>query len=151
MIKVDSPEIRAAILTYRQAPREIQKGIQREAKAWAPELRAAIIARAPDRVSRDIAQTARVTATATGLRAVVGAGMADLARPWEFGTGRPDERTKYAGRSPKGRAVIYDRRTQRQVPRINPKGRFVYPAVADTTPRLVGRWVRAIALAVTNG
>ena len=151
MMKVGSPELDAAVLLYKRAPKAIRDGIRDESKRWAPELRAAIISHAPDKVSRDIAATARVTSGAQGLRAVVGAGMADLARPWEFGTARPDERTRYGGRSPKGKAVIYNRRAQRQVPRINSKGRFVYPAVADMTPRLVGRWVRAIALAVTDG
>lgn len=153
MLRIDgADELRAAALLYKRAPREVQAAIRKEAKGWAPTLKAAAEARASDPVAKAVARSGEVTVTAKGLRATFGTGtwqgvaLGELARPWEFGTSRPNAFHEYYDRRG-GRAVKVNRRTQRQVPRRKDTGRFLYPAVADCTPDLVGRWVRAVATA----
>jgi hypothetical protein len=156
MLRIDgAQEVRAAALLYRRAPREVQSRIRREAKVWAPTLRAAAVRRATDPVSRAVAESGKVTVTARGVRAVFGAArwrgvdLRRVARPFEFGTSQPDAWSDaYLTRTAAGRSVkVQSRRTQRQIP-ARSSGRFAHAAVAETTPDLVGRWVRAIATAV---
>lgn len=146
------PELKAAALLMRQADRPTRDALRRESKAWAPTLERAIKSRARSDVDRRIAATARTTVTAKGLKATVGASgrlpsgepIREVTRPYEFGTARPDARTRYIGRRG-GKRVTYDRRAQRQIPRAQRKGRFIHPALADATPVLVTRYVRALA------
>lgn len=154
MLKVKaSPELRATALLFRNADRETKAAIRKESAKWAPTLRTAIQARARTAVDKEIAASAKVTTTARGLKATVGSSgrlssgepLRTVARPYEFGTAQPDQMGRYIGRSSKGRGYVVKRRVQRQIPRINPKGRFVYQGLADATPRLVGRYVRAVA------
>lgn len=145
-------ELRAAALLLKQADAPTKAALRREAKAWAPELERAIKRRAKTKVDRTIAATTTTTVTAKGLKATIGSRgklpsgdkISAVVRPYEFGTARPELYEKYVGRR-NGRAVIYRRRTQRQIPRINRKGRFIYQGLADSTPALVSRYVRALA------
>jgi hypothetical protein len=158
VLRIDGvDEVRAAALLFARAPRQVQAGIRTEAKAWAPSLQAAARRRATDPVSLAVARSGKVTATRQGLVAVFGSGrwkgrdLARLARPWEFGTSDPQALSyPYLARY-RRRAVRVKRRTQVQVPARVETGRMVYPAVADVTPDLVARWVRACAQAVTRG
>jgi hypothetical protein len=146
------PELRAAALLLKQADAPTRAALKRESRAWAPTLERAIKARARTDVDRRIAASARTTVTAKGLKATVGASgrlpsgdaLREVTRPYEFG-GNRNVRNKYVGRSPKGKAVIYRRRTQRQIPDPAPNGRMVYQGLADVTPELVSRYVRALA------
>jgi hypothetical protein len=61
-----------------------------------------------------------------------------LTRPWEFG----GNQQRFDTYRRKGHKVT--RRTQKQIPRKTPDGRFIYPAVADAAPRIVGAWARAV-------
>lgn len=155
MLRVDgADELKAAALLYARAPQTIQRDIQAQAKAWAPTLVRAARAHARDRMSSRIADSGVARVNQKGVVAVFGAGkMVKVARPYEFGTARPDAWSKgYVGRTPGGRGYpVPRRRTQRQIPPRNEEGRFVYPAMADVTPDLASRWVRAVAQAVTYG
>jgi hypothetical protein len=146
------PVLDAADL-LRRADKDLQKLMRREvARTVNPWLKSAIRRNARDPQSRKIAGTARVR---SGQRPAVvvgsaskfagGASTADLARVYEFG-GWQGYRRGYArtNRGGGGRHKVV-RRTQRQIPRADRQGRFVYPAVADAAPMLVGAWVAAIA------
>ena len=153
------PELRAAALLMRNADAPTRAALRKEAAAWAPDLERAIASRARGPVDRLIAATTRTTVTAKGLKATVGASgrlpsgekIGEVVRPYEFGTGLPDAMGKYIGRSARGRRVTYNRRVQRQVPRVAAKGRFVHQGLADATPALVSRYVRALARAMQGG
>lgn len=157
MLKVDGlPELQATALLFAKADKPTQAAIRKASQAWAPTLRAAAVRRATDPVSRKVAASGKVTVTAKGLRAVFGASgnhgkakLSELAGPWEFGGNRQRKETYMSRR--KGKSMRVTRRTQVQIPAKAPNGRFLYPAVADATPDLVGRWVRAVAEAVTDG
>jgi len=158
VLRVDGvQEVRAAALLYRRAPRTVQAQIRQESKGWAPTLRAAAVRNATDPVSRAVAESGKVTVTARGVKAVFGAAkwrgvdLRRVARPFEFGTSSPDAWSDpYLTRTARGRGVkVPERRTQRQIPPRS-SGRFVHAAVAETTPDLVGRWVRAVATAVAQ-
>lgn len=150
-------ELKAAALLFRNADRATRAAIAKESRQWSPELKRAAQARARGRVDRRIANSGRTTTTARGLKATFGASgslpsgerLAEVTRPFEFGTGNREAKKTYLSRQRTSKRRMYvTRRTQRQIPRRNDKGRFLYPAVADVTPDLVARWVRAIAKAV---
>ncbi len=156
MLKVDGlPELQATALLFAKADKPTQAAIRKASQAWAPTLRAAAVRRAHDPVSRAVAGSGRVTVNSKGLVAVFGSGsfhgepLSNLAGPWEFG-GNQQRKETYMSRR-KGRSMKVTRRTQVQIPQKTPNGRFIYPAVADCTPDLVGRWVRAVVEAVTDG
>ena len=152
------PELKAAALLMKQADAPTRAALRKEAQTWAPDLKRAIQARAKTAVDREIAASTTTSVTAKGLKATVGGRgklssgepLKSVTRPYEFGTARPDARTRYIGRH-HGRRVTYNRRAQRQIPRINPKGRFIYQGLADATPDLVTRYVRALARAMGGG
>lgn len=154
------PELRATALVFRNADRETRRGIQREARTWAPDLQRAVARRARTGVDRQIAASGRITVTARGIKAVFGSSgrlssgepLRSVARPYEFGTGSPHATKEYLSRHRVSRrAMRVTRRVQEQVPHRRDTGRFIYPGVADATPELVARWVRAVAQAATNG
>lgn len=157
MLRIDGlDEVKATARLFADADKPTQAAIRKQSQAWAPTLRAAALSRAHDPVSRAVAASGKVTVTGKGLRAVFGGSgsfhgepLRNLAGPFEFGGNRQRKET-YLSRS-KGRAVRVTRKTQVQIPPKTPAGRFLYPAVADTTPDLVGRWVRAVVQAVTDG
>lgn len=62
----------------------------------------------------------------------------------EFGVGDTERTSTYERRSPKGKAHQVTRRTRRGLPRRVPTGRVVYPAFAETAPRMVSLWVQLI-------
>ena len=159
MLKIDgTAELKATAALFGRLDKPTRDAIRGEAKSWAPTLTRAAMRRAREPVDVAVAASGKVTQTSKGLTATFGTGtwhgekLANLARPWEFGTARPDEYGKYVSRqrtSRKGMQV--KRRVQKQVPPAVRAGRFIYPAVADCTPDLVGRWVRAIAEAAVHG
>jgi len=157
MLRIDGvDEVKAAALLFARADKTTQAAIRKETAKFAPELRKAAMRHATDPVSRKVAASGKTTVTAKGMRAVFGASgthgkarLSELAGPWEFGGNRQRKETYMSRR--KGRSMKVTRRTQMQIPPKTPDGRFLYPAVADVTPELVGRWVRAVAQAVTDG
>lgn len=161
MLRLDSPELKAAALLYQRAPREIQAGIKRQAVAWAPTLKAAAERRATDPVSRRIAASGKVTVTNKGVAAVFGSAgklssgepLRNVTRAYEFGSAYQSVKREYIGRQRvTKRRVFIKRRTRAQLPRdAKNTGRFVYPAVADCAPDLVSRWVGAVVKTYREG
>lgn len=154
---IDSDAVNDAADLIRRADSDVVKAMRRavtrEVNPW---LKSAIRRNATDEPSRKIAGTARVR---TGQRPAVvvgsakkfagGATTAELAAVYEFG-GYQNYRRGYARRSPGGGRHKVVRRTQRQIPRTDRQGRFIYPAVADAAPMLVSAWVQVIAEAYTE-
>lgn len=61
---------------------------------------------------------------------------------WEFGSDAQALKRTYQTRSRRGRAYEMTRRTRRQVPHRAQDGRVLYPAVADTGPRVFALWAQ---------
>ena len=150
-------DLREVARMFRDADAETRKAIRTEARAWAPTLIRAARARAPGRVEAAIADSGRTTVVANGVKATFGASgrlssgepLREVTRPYEFGTYRQNRYVEHRGRSPLNRYYRVRRRTMRQIPAMDPDGRFIYAALAATTPDLVSRWVKATVKAVT--
>lgn len=77
---------------------------------------------------------------------------AEWARAWEFGSPNPNEYAEYERIHPKSLKSHYvRRRTKKNLPPANRKGRVVYPAWAEIGPRLVSLWVQIIVRNIYNG
>jgi hypothetical protein len=137
----------------------IKKAMQKEARAWGPEIVAAAKARARGPVQQAIAASGKVSVTTKGLKATFGSSgrvgtqaLAQLTRPYEFGARTPQKFTKYLSRHRLSKqAIRVTRRTQKQLPAWNSTGHFLHPALAKTAPDLVGRYVAAIARVMRDG
>jgi len=150
-LTVDHRPVLDAADLMRRADKDLQKLMRREiTREVNPWLKSAIRRGARDPQSRKIAGTARVR---SGQRPAVvvgsakkfagGASTAELAAVYEFG-GYQNYRRGYARKNQRGGRHKVVRHTQRQIPRTERSGRFIYPAVADAAPMLVGAWVSAI-------
>lgn len=63
---------------------------------------------------------------------------------FEFGTANRDQYSTYSRRSPKGTVHQVKRRTTRHLPGRRREGRAIWPAFAETGPRLTSLWVQII-------
>jgi hypothetical protein len=144
-------EVRAMAQVFQDADRETQKAIRKATTQVSPLLKQAAQRRAFDDVSRKIANSGKVTPSRKGLQAVFGASgkhggarLSELTRPWEFG----GNQQRFGTYRRSGHKVT--RRTQKQIPRKAPDGRFIYQALADAAPRIVGAWVRAVVKVIED-
>jgi len=153
MMAVDSSDAVALRQQLQRARKDIQKNLQEESKRFAPMLVRSAQAHATGEVEKRIAQSGAVKITRDGFVVsfgrsgrVSGAKLSELARPYEFGTNNPEWFSEpYRSRHRlSGKAMQVSRRTRRQLPRFVKSGRFLYPALAEVTPRLVSGYVRAI-------
>ena len=150
---IDSTAVNDAADLLRRADKDVAKqmrrAVTREVNPW---LKSAIRRNASDEPSRKIASTARVR---SGQRPAVvvgsarkfagGTTTAELAPIYEFGGYQNFERAYARRNRGSGGYHRVTRHTQRQIPRTEKSGRFIYPAVADAAPMLVSAWVQAIA------
>jgi hypothetical protein len=144
---------------FKTCEQPIRKAMQKEARTWGPEIVAAAKAQARGPVQQAIAASGKVSVTTKGLKATFGSSgrvgtqaLAQLARPYEFGSKTPEKFTRYVSRHRINRqAMRVTRRTQKQLPRWNADGHFLHPALAKTAPDLVGRYVAAIARVMRDG
>lgn len=66
-------------------------------------------------------------------------------RAFEFGTKEPEKYRTYTRKNRGGSGSHQvTRRTRRQLPAYKPQGRVIFPAVADTMPRMVSLWASLI-------
>ena len=148
-----SRELRAAVLAVRTARREVRNDIARATRqTMNPVWRDLVASRARTALDRRVLDTGvRVAAgnppalVAAGSRRRLPGGLtpAEDWQPVEFGAD-PDTVTTYTRRSPSGGTHQVRRHTTRQLPARRPKGRVVYPAVAQIAPRLASLWVQLI-------
>lgn len=150
MLKVDAPELRAALLLTAKSSRDVQRDIRAATKQYTPRVRRDLAQGAPlDPVTQQLIRRAQVTTTSKGVKLVVGSSgkrgtvpYRDLVRPWEFG-GNPQRYDRYTGRRGSSRFTV-NRRTQTPIPSRRRNGWFVHPAVARIAPGLTTAWVRAV-------
>ena len=158
-LTLDFQPVNDAADLFRRADKDLQKRmrqtVNREITPW---LASAIRRNGKSAVDRKIAGSARVRTGQNPAVVVPGrklsggatAASADIVRVYEFG-GNRNYKGRYTGRSPRGRSYRVERRTQRMIPFQRPQGRFVYPAVAEAAPMLVGAWVGLIGEMYTDG
>jgi len=164
MLKIDarsSRELRAILAALKNADREIQKQIRTQTKqAIVPEWQRAL-AREASTVpqSKVLVQTATATVSNQNIKltaATKGRRLSGGLLPREgfggFEFGAKVRQSTYTQRSPKGRPYRVTRRTGKQFPAYNARGRVFYPAVKRIVPRVASLWaqttVRVIAEAL---
>lgn len=138
------PLLRAVVLALKAMDKQTRRDIDREVRKFTPTWRAAVDARA--RTSMDSAvfgKGARVVAgnparlvAATSRRALPGGGgftADEHGRALEFGADQRKESRPYTRDGSKS----FKRHTSTGLPARNRKGRVVFPAFADTAPRIV--------------
>jgi hypothetical protein len=69
----------------------------------------------------------------------------------EFGTNRHGQKVAYTSRGRSSGLFKVQRRVKSGMSSRNPDGYFIFPAVAEMTPKLVAMWVRAIADVARGG
>lgn len=152
-----SPELQAMLTRIRELPAETRKQVRVATKAaalpiWQEEVGANVQSRVEGLV---LGRTARVAVTDKGVRlqaARIGKplrGGLDIKSQWhavEFG-GSPATVRKVDTKSRKGTAYTATRHTQRQLRPRRRAGYVVFPAVADSVPRLMSLWLQTIARA----
>ncbi len=158
-LTLDFQPVMDAADLFRRADKDLQKRMRQTVnREVAPWLASAVRRNGKGAVDRKIASSARVRTGSNPAVVVAGrklsaaatAASADVVRVYEFG-GNREYKGRYTGRSPRGRAYPVARRTQRMIPWGNRQGRFIYPAVADAAPMLVGAWVGLIGEMYTDG
>ena len=159
MLTVDTSDLKTMREQLHRARKDIHKALEAESRKWAPMIVRSAQRHARDEVSKRIAQSGTAKIAKDGFVVsfgrtgkVSGTRLAEITRPYEFGTYRPNQYTEYRSRHRESRkAMRVKRRTQKQIPAARESGRFLYPAVADITPKLVTGYVRAITETITNG
>lgn len=153
MMTVDTSDLRALREQLHRARKDIKQELAQESRRFAPMLVRSAQTHARGEVEKRIAQSGTVRIVKDGFvvsfgrtgRLSGGARLREVTRPYEFGSKSQDVPSKpYRSRSPRGRAMVVRRRTRAQLPPFNADGRFLYPALAEVTPRLVSGYVRAI-------
>lgn len=151
-------EFRGAVLAMKAVGREVKNDINRTTRKELNDIwREAITARAQAAGSKMdalvLAKGARAVpgnpakvVAASSRRALPGGSLVpDVgARAWEFGTTQPEHETDYTRKTPGGKPAQVRRHTKRQLPAATNRGRVVYPAWADTAPRMIALWVQTI-------
>jgi hypothetical protein len=158
VLRVDGvDELRLAAAYFGRMDKPTRRAVAVEAKKWGPML--------VDRVQREahphgkpaiaVAASGKTSATTKGLVASFGASgsMASGGRRipaakltgYEFGTNRQQQKVAYTSRGRSTGLFKVERRVKSGMSARNPDGHFIFPAVAEMTPRLVAMWVKAIA------
>jgi hypothetical protein len=153
MLNVRGDEtVAAAAAYYGQLDQPTRKALREQARRWAPTLIKQAVLGAHSKQQGAVASSGSTTLSGNGLVALFGSAgrlggtsMRTIAAPYEFGTNDRERKTRYLSRHRiSKKAMTVTRRTRRQLPPYRRTGYFAYPAVAETTPTLVGMWVKAI-------
>jgi len=150
-LTVEFEPVLLAADAFRRADRDMQRAIRTTAnRTVGPLLKSSIARRARMGQDRTIAASARVRSGSNPAVVVPGGRFSgglsvkqNAARIYEFG-GYREAVVEYTNRSPRGTAYKVRRHTQRQIPWRTPKGRMIYPALAEVAPEIVGAWVRVV-------
>jgi hypothetical protein len=155
MLRVEgTDELRLAAAYYGRLDKPTRAAIRTEARKWGPTLvREAVVgASGRGKAAVAVARSGKVSTNTKGLIATFGSTgtfhgepLRNLAAPFEFGGNQEKYETYLSRQRSTRRAMTVTRRAQRQIPARRRTGYFIFPAVADATPTLVGMWVRAIA------
>jgi len=150
--------LKAVVLAVKAAPREVRKAVTDDTKTViGPVWTTAVNDRARTRTDQlVIAKGARikggnppVAVAASSTRKLKGGLIpADSWGAFEFGAStNRDTFTTYTGRSRKGKPYPVKRRTRRQLPPPNRKGRVAFAAFSEVAPRAVSLWVQSVVRA----
>ncbi|MBD8077696.1 hypothetical protein [Cellulosimicrobium arenosum] len=143
-------EARLAATALRNVDRDLRREINAQTRTVVnPVWKGAVEAHA--RTGQDTRILAKGTRVATGAKPRLVAASSKRAfsgglvpaydwKSWEFGTKAKGVKTRYRRRSRNGGSHIVLRRTRKQVPSRNAKGRVLYPAVDEVLPRVASLW-----------
>jgi hypothetical protein len=140
-----------------------RRAVAVEAKKWGPML--------VDRVQREahtqgklgvaVAASGKTSATTKGLVASFGTtGFMPSGKRRipvskltgvEFGTSKQQQKVRYVSRGRSSGLFEVERRVKAGWSQRNRDGYFIFPAVAEMTPKLVAMWIRAIADVARGG
>jgi hypothetical protein len=150
-------ELRLAAAYFGRMDKPTRKAVAVEAKKWAPMVVDQVQQRAhtQGRPAVAVASSGKVSATTKGLVASFGTSgymaSGDRRIPvskltgYEFGTGKQQQKVAYTSRGRSTGLFKVQRRVKAGMSARNTDGYFIFPAVAEMTPRLVAMWVKAIA------
>jgi hypothetical protein len=164
MLRVDgADELRLAAAYFGRLDAPTRKAVASQAKQWAPLLINQVQRRAHTQGAPAVAVAAsgKVSATTKGVVASFGTAgrMASGGRSiptskltgYEFGTAKQRQKVAYTSRGRSSGLFEVERRVKSGMSPRNTDGYFIFPAVAEMTPRLVAMWVRAIADVARGG
>ncbi len=144
-------EARAAVVALRSVDADVRKAVNASVRSVVTPLWKSVVqVHATSKMDTRVLATgsrvnvgAKPTLVAASSNRALRGGLvpAQRWRAFEFGAVR-DLRTTYEGRSPKGTRYPITRRTRRQLPKIAPTGRVLYPSVADIGPRVFALWAQ---------
>jgi hypothetical protein len=164
MLRVEGiDELRLAAAYFGRMDKPTRRAVADEAKKWGPML--------VDRVQREahtkgkpgvaLAASGKTSATTKGLTATFGTSGAMTSGSrriptsklagYEFGTDKQQQRVAYTSRGRSTGLFKVNRRVKAGMSARNPDGYFIFPAVAEMTPRLVSMWVKAITAIAKGG
>lgn len=158
-----SPELRAAAIALKGVDRDLRSRINRATAQQGNEIwRSEVAAKTRRPLDQQIlAKGARVAggsppvAVAASSRRPIGRDrrlIPDERWPgYEFGTDNKDAYSRYQRRNRKtGGTHQVDRRTMRHLPPRYRKGRVLWPAFAESAPRVASLWVKSIVKSVMD-
>jgi hypothetical protein len=170
MLRVDGiDELRLAAAYFGRLDKPTRKAVAAEAKQWAPMLIHQVQQRAhtQGKLGVAVADSGKTSATTKGLVATFGtsgtmpSGGKGNSKPRsvpvmkltgvEFGTNKQQQRVAYTSRGRSTGLFPVRRRVKSGMSPRNKDGYFIFPAVAEMTPRLVSMWIRAIADVARGG
>lgn len=152
-------EFRGAVLAIKAVPREVRNDINRSTRQELNVIWREAIASRASRAGTNmdalvLAKGARAVpgnpakvVAASSRRPLKGGGglVPDVsARAFEFGTTEPEHESEFTRKTSSGAPARVKRHTKRQLPAATNQGRVVYPAWADTAPRMIALWVQTI-------
>jgi hypothetical protein len=151
-----SDTFRAVALALKLVPKDVRNDINRETRAvlsaiWIPAVTKRTDAM-PEIDRKVLGKGTRVKPgnpvqlfASTSTRPLSGGLVPnEYSRGFEFGTDLRDKYTEYTRRSANGGSHTVSRRVGRHLPNRVRKGRAVFPAVAETVPRLTSLWVQIV-------
>jgi hypothetical protein len=156
-------EVQLAAQYFGRMDKDVRRSVAAEAKQWGPMLvnRVQQDAHSHGRPAVAVASSGKVSATTKGLVASFGTSgtmaSGDRRIPvskltgYEFGTGKQRQKVAYTSRGRSSGLFKVQRRVKSGMSSRNPDGYFIFPAVAEMTPKLVAMWVRAIADVARGG
>jgi hypothetical protein len=156
-------ELRLAAAYFGRMDKDVRRAVAAEAKQWAPLLVNQVQRRAHTQGAPAVAvaSSGKTSATTKGLVASFGTSgamtsdgrrvAASKLTGYEFGTGKQGQKVPYTSRGRSTGLFKVKRRVKSGMSARNPDGYFIFPAVAEMTPRLVSMWVKAITRIAKGG
>jgi hypothetical protein len=129
--------------------KDVRRAVAAEAKQWAPML----VNQVQRRAHTQGAPAVAVASFGTSGTMPSGGRRVPVAKltGYEFGTGKQAQKVAYTSRGRSTGLFKVQRRVKSGMSARNTDGYFIFPAVAEMTPKLVTMWVKAIAGVARGG